>query len=150
MTAQTNRLLIPAMGGLYTRLSPYSYALIRFATGAILLPHGVQKLLTGSITRMAANITAKGLPLGEVLAYLAFATESAAALCLAIGLFTRVAATMIGVHMLVIICFFQWQNGYFWTKGGIEFPLLWLALCIAIFFRGGDRCAVDNLIGREV
>ena len=144
------RPLIPALARVTDRLSPYAYPLMRVATGAILLPHGVQKLLTGSITRTAAGITAKGLPLGELLAYLTFATESAAALCLAIGLFTRLAAAMIGVQMLVIVCFFQWHNGYFWTKGGYEYPLLWALLCLAIFLRGGGRCAVDNLIGREI
>ncbi len=72
-----------------------------------------------------------------------------AAICLAIGLFTRLAALIIWIEMGVIIVFFQWQFGYFWTAKGIEYALLWWLLCIAIFFRGGGRYSVDRLIGKE-
>ena len=65
-----------------------------------------------------------------------------AAICLAIGLFTRLAALIIWIEMGVIIVFFQWQFGYFWTAKGIEYALLWWLLCIAIFFRGGGRYSV--------
>jgi len=51
--------------------------------------------------------------------------------------------------MGVIIVFFQWQFGYFWTAKGYEYALLWWLICLAIFFRGGGRYAVDRLIGKE-
>jgi putative oxidoreductase len=143
------RLFFPALAGLYRRLSPFSYALMRFATGAILVPHGVQKTLHVPIAKFAPNIAAKGLPFAEGLAYLTYFAESVAAACLAIGLFTRLAAAMIGIEMLVIVFMFQWQFGYFWTNRGYEFALLWAILCIAIFFKGGGRYSVDRLIGKE-
>src|ERR1700721_2106087 len=70
----------------------------------------------------------------HALAYVTFFTESAAAICLAIGLFTRAAAVMIWIEMAVIIAVFLWPNGYFWTNRGFEYALLWLLLCTAIFF----------------
>jgi putative oxidoreductase len=143
------KLIFPALAGFYQRFSPYSYAFMRFATGAILLPHGIQKMLTVPISRFAPNIAAKGLPFAEALAYLTYFAESVAAACLAIGLFTRIAAAMIGIEMLVIVCLFQWQFGYFWTVRGYEFALLWLLLCIGIFFKGGGRYSIDRLIGKE-
>jgi putative oxidoreductase len=143
------KLIFPALAGLYQSFSPYSYAFMRFATGAILLPHGIQKLLTVPISRFAPNIAAKGLPFAEALAYLTYFAESVAAACLAIGLFTRIAAATIGFEMLVIVCLFQWQFGYFWTVRGYEFALLWLLLCIGIFFKGGGRYSIDRLIGKE-
>jgi putative oxidoreductase len=143
------KLIFPGLEGLYRRLSPFSYALIRFATGAILLPHGISKVLFVPIPQFAQNIAAKGLPFAEVLAYLTYFSESVAAACLAIGLFTRIAAAMIGIQMLVIVFVFQWQYGYFWTVRGYEFALLWLLLCIAIFFKGGGRYSIDRMIGRE-
>jgi putative oxidoreductase len=143
------KLVFPALAGFYQGFSPYSYALIRFATGAILLPHGVQKILNTPISKFAPNIAAKGLPFPELLAYLTYFAESVAAVCLAIGLFTRIAAAIIGIEMLVIVLLFQWQFGYFWTVRGYEFALLWLLLCIAIFFKGGGRHSVDRLIGKE-
>jgi len=146
---QSTKLIFPALGNFYRRLSPYSYALMRFATGAVLLPHGIQKVIAFNIGRYAGVIGGKGLPFPELLAYLTFFTESVAAACLAIGLFTRIAAAMIGIEMLVIIVVFQWEYGYYWTNRGYEYALLWFLLCIAIFFRGGGRYSVDHLIGRE-
>ena len=143
------KLIFPALAGLYRHFSPFSYAFIRFATGAVLLPHGIQKVLSVPISKFAPNIAAKGLPFAEALAYLTYFAESVAAACLAIGLFTRIAAAMIGIEMLVIVFVFQWQFGYFWTARGYEYALLWLLLCIAIFFKGGGRYSVDRLIGRE-
>ena len=143
------KLIFPALGGLYQRFSPFSYAFMRFATGAVLVPHGVQKVLNVPISKFAPNIAAKGLPFAEALAYLAYFAESAAAACLAIGLLTRIAAAMIGIEMLVIVFFFQWQFGYFWTTRGYEYALLWLLLCIGIFFKGGGRYSIDRIIGNE-
>ena len=143
------KLIFPALAGLYQRFSPFSYAFMRFATGAVLVPHGVQKILNTPIAKFVPNIAAKGLPFAEALAYLTYFAESAAAACLAIGLLTRIAAAMIGIEMLVIVFFFQWQFGYFWTARGYEYALLWLLLCTAIFFKGGGRYSIDRIIGKE-
>jgi putative oxidoreductase len=51
--------------------------------------------------------------------------------------------------MTVIIIIFQSEFGYFWTNRGYEYALLWWLLCIGIFFRGGERCSLDRLIGKE-
>jgi len=143
------RLIVPALGGLYESLAPYAYAFMRFSTGAVMVPHGVQKVLFASTERYGGIIAEKGLPMPVVLAYLTFFTELVAAACLAIGLFTRLAALMIWIEMSVIITVFQWQFGYFWTNRGIEYALLWWLLSLAIFFRGGGRYSVDRLLGKE-
>lgn len=143
------KLVFPGLAGLYESCAPYSYAIMRFATGAILVPHGVNKILNTPIAKFAPNIAAKGIPFPEALSYLTYFAESVAAACLAIGLFTRIAAAIVGIEMIVIVILFQWQFGYFWTNRGYEFALLWVILCIAIFFKGGGRYSVDRLIGRE-
>src|ERR1044071_7044917 len=79
------KLVFPALAGLYESCAPYSYAIIRFATGAILVPHGITKILNTPIAKFAPNIAAKGLPLAEALSYLTYFAESVAAACLAIG-----------------------------------------------------------------
>ena len=147
----SRRLIFPGLAGLYEKVSPASYSFMRFATGAVLVPHGIQKLMHGTAFALAPVIAKKmGVPLPLVWAWLAVLAESVAAICLAIGLFTRLAALIIWIEMSVIIVFFQWQYGYFWTAKGIEYALLWWLLCIAIFFRGGGRYSVDRLIGREL
>lgn len=143
------RLLIPSLGNFYRCFSRYSYALMRFSTGAVLVPHGVQKILYLPTDKFADNIAAHGIPASLLLTYLTVFTELVAAACLAVGLFTRIAALMIWIEMAVIITVFQWQFGYFWTNRGIEYALLWLLLCTAILFRGGGRYSLDRLIGKE-
>ena len=145
-----SRLIFPGLAGLYETFSPASYSFMRFSTGAVLVPHGIQKIMLGSAPALATTIGTKmGVPYPLVWAYLAIFAESVAAICLAIGLFTRLAALIIWIEMGVIIVFFQWQFGYFWTARGVEYALLWWLLCLAIFFRGGGRYSVDRLIGRE-
>ncbi|MGA2892222.1 MAG: DoxX family protein [Xanthobacteraceae bacterium] len=144
------RLFFPALAGLYSRFAPASYSFMRFSTGAVLVPHGIQKIMLGSAVNLAPYIDKQmGLPYPLLWAYLVVFAESAVAICLAIGLFTRLAALIIWIEMGIIIVFFQWQFGYFWTAKGYEYALLWWLLCLAIFFRGGGRYAVDRLIGKE-
>jgi putative oxidoreductase len=147
--SERTKLIFPGLEGLYETFSPYSYSFMRFATGAILVPHGMTKILNTPMEKFAPNIAAKGLPFPELLGYLTYFAESVAAACLAIGLFTRIAAAIVGIEMIVIVFLFQWQFGYFWTVRGYEFALLWVLLCIAIFFKGGGRYSVDHMIGRE-
>src|SRR5258708_23518112 len=144
------RLIIPALGRIYEAGAPYSYAFMRFATGAILFPHGHQKVFYSSPDRLAVAIGNKGLPFALTLAYLTFFSEFVASACLAVGLLTRVAAAMIFIQMLIIVIIFQGPFGYFWTERGYAFSLLWTALCLAIFFPGGHRVAVAPYIGKEL
>ena len=143
------KLLIPSLGHFYRRLSGCSYSFMRFCTGAVLVPHGAQKALYIPVDQFAGNIAAQGFPAPVLLAYLTYFTELVAAACLALGLFTRVAAIMIWIEMAVIITNFNWKFGYFWTNRGIEYALLLWLLCTAIFFRGGGRYSLDRLIGKE-
>jgi putative oxidoreductase len=144
------RLIFPGLAGLYETFSPASYSFMRFATGVVLLPHGIQKIMLGSAERLAPVID-KQLGVSHALAwaYLAVFAESVVAACLAIGLFTRLAALILAIYMAILVFFFQWQFGYFWTAKGYEYALLWCLLCIGIFFRGGGRYSVDRLLGKE-
>jgi putative oxidoreductase len=144
------RLIFPGLAGLYEAFSPASYSFMRFATGAVLIPHGIQKIMLGSAERLAPVIDKQmGVSNPLIWAYLAVFAESVIAICLAIGLFTRLAAFILAVYMAIIIIFFQWQFGYFWTNKGYEYALLWCLLCIGIFFRGGGRYSVDRYLGKE-
>ena len=144
------RLIFPSFAALYETFSPASYSFMRFSTGAVLVPHGIQKIMLGSVVNLAPYIDKQmGVPYPLIWAYFAVFAESVAAVFLAIGLFTRLAALIIWIEMGVIIVFFQWQYGYFWTVKGYEYALLWWLLCLAIFFRGGGRYSVDRLLGKE-
>jgi len=42
------------------------------------------------------------------------------------------------------------KNGFLWVKGGYEYPLFWLVIMIAIFFKGGDRVSIDSSLPKEL
>jgi len=144
------RLVFPGLAGFYQAGSNLAYAFMRFATGAVLVPHGIVKLMGMSPGTYATNIAQHGLPMPMALAWLMILTESFGAAFLALGLFTRFCAAAIWIEMAVIIFLFQWQFGYFWTNRGVEYALLWLLLCTAILFRGGGRYSLDHCLGREL
>ncbi len=143
------RLFFPALGGLYGALAPLSYTLVRISAGAILMPHGWQKLVNGTAVNTAKGLAAKGFPAPVPLAYLVGFCELFVAAALVIGLFTRLCAGILWVQMLVILIFFVGPKGYFWGNQGYEFVLLWLLLFTAILFRGGGRYSVDRLLPKE-
>ena len=149
-SVDSKRLVFPGLAGLYNAGSGYSYAFMRFCTGAVLVPHGIQKLMLLPPDRYVTTIAQHGVPSAYVLAWLMILTESFGAAFLALGLFTRFVAAAIWIEMAVIITVFQWEFGYFWTNRGIEYALLWLLLCTAIFFRGGGRYSLDHYLGREL
>ena len=88
----------------------------------------------------------QGLPAPSLVAILVMATETIGGLCVAIGLFTRFWAAAMAIELAIIAFYVQWQNGY----PRVEQFLLWGILAFAIALRGGGRCSVDRLIGREL
>jgi len=77
------RLIFPGLAGLYETFSPASYSFMRFATGVVLLPHGIQKIMLGSAVNLAPFIDKQtGLPNPLMWAYFAIFAESVCALCL--------------------------------------------------------------------
>ena len=68
---------------------------------------------------------------------------------LALGLLTRPVALLFAAELLAMIFAVHIHNGFAWANGGIQYPLLLLALCLAALFRGGGRYSLDRLIGKE-
>ena len=145
------RLMVPRLGRLYGGFAPYSYAFMRFCTGMVLVPHGVQKLFFGGAAATAkAALGGLGPELSLATAYATGCVELFGALFLAIGFLTRLAALSIAVEMTVIVFVVLWPNGYFWTNRGFEYALLWGLLALACFFRGGGQYSIDRLLPREL
>ena len=145
------KLIFPGLAGLYQSVAPYSYAIIRFVAGAILVYHGYNKLFVTGVQPVADHVvTALGLPMPLAWAYLLGILEFFGGIALAVGFLTRPIALMLVVEFL-IITFWHFGNGYSFSsaKGGYEYPLVLLVLYIAIFFRGAGRCSIDRAIGKE-
>ncbi len=127
MSNATPRLYLPALGGIYNALSEFAEPILRIALGAILIPHGMQKLFGSfggmGLTANAALFDKIGYSPGMFWGTLVGLTELVGGIMLVIGLFTRFAAAAVLIFMLVAIKFTS-AKGFFWTAGGMEFPIL--------------------------
>jgi len=143
----------PALAPLEEKVQGYAYPLLRFAAGAFLVPHGCQKLFQwfgGSTAGTAAFFSKVGLEPALPLVYLTGSIEFFCGILIAIGLFTRVAAGAAFVMLTVAWYTVHLGNGFFWTKAGIEYPLMWSLVMIVILLRGSGRMSLDEKIGKEV
>ncbi len=146
---------VPAMSGFYNKVSDLPYPMVRFFAGLFLVPHGAQKLFGawgGSIDGTAGLFARAGLEPALPLAYLVGGVEFFGGILIAIGLFTRFAAAAATIELGVAAIQFHMlflAKGFFWTKSGYEFPMLWALLMLAIFLGGGGKYSVDSKMRKE-
>jgi len=146
---QMRRLVAP-LASLTDALSPFAYPLIRAATGALLMPHGWQKLFDGRLQGTAEFMASVGLEPAQALATYIALLELVGGAMLALGLLTRLIAAQVIGFMAVATFYVLWSKGFFWIQGGFEYSLLLGILAIAIAIKGGGRYSLDRVIGREV
>ncbi|MBI4842760.1 MAG: DoxX family protein [Nitrospirae bacterium] len=129
---------------------------MRVILGAVMLPHGAQKLIGifggpgyyGTI----ALFTGK-LGIHRNLAILVIAAESLGSLLLLLGFFTRLAAFGIFCVMTGAIYIVHLEYGFFmnWAgnqKGeGFEYHLLAIAVALGLMIGGGGKWSLDSLMG---
>jgi putative oxidoreductase len=127
----------------------------RVALGAVMLPHGAQKLLGwfggyGFQGTMGFLTTQVGLP--YPIAVLVILIESIGSLALVLGLAGRVMAAGMAAVMVGAIATVHLGNGFFmnWAgtqKGeGFEYHLLAIALALIVMLRGSGAASVDRAL----
>ena len=146
------RLIIPAVGGIYRSFDGIADTLVRVALGAVLLPHGLQKgfgLLGGRGLQFNTELFDKlGYSPGWLWGNLVVGTELIGAILLIIGLWTRPAAIAVAIFMVMSVQFTS-AKGFFWTNGGSEYSALLLVCALFVLIRGAGPFSVDRAIGRE-
>lgn len=152
--AGNERLFIPALAGLYASLDGVMDALVRITLGALLIPHGLQKVfgMMGGLG-MAGNAALfdkigwnPGWFWGGLVAY----TELVGGALLVLGLLTRPVAAAVAIFSFNAIIFTSKMGGFFWNKGGSEYSILLLVCALLVLIRGGGRLSLDRAIGREL
>jgi putative oxidoreductase len=134
-----------------------SLLLLRLALGAVMFPHGAQKVLGwwgghGLTATIGAFTGPMGIPL--VFAWLAIAAEFLGSLGLIAGLLTRIAAFGIGVNM-VVAATMHLENGFFmnWMgdqKGeGFEYHVLAVAAAAVLMIDGAGKASLDRALSAD-
>ncbi len=140
-----DRLVVPALSGLYSGLHDWAETLMRVVSGLALTVHGSQKITDpfGS----AGMVESLGFHPGEVWSLLLACTEFFGGILIAVGLLTRPAA-LAGTIVLLVTVWFHWitlGQGYM----GAEKSILWSAILFYFFIRGANSHSIDARIGRH-
>ncbi|WP_185983982.1 DoxX family protein [Aureimonas mangrovi] len=144
MSTTNNRLIVPALGRVYSSLHDFAETLLRVTAGLILIVHGAPKI----VDPMANIGMVEGLGFypGVVFSPLLALTEVVGGLFLAIGFLTRPAA-FAATFVLLVTVWFHWVTlgqGY----AGAEKSILWAAMTFYFVIRGGNAQSVDARLGR--
>lgn len=142
--------IFPELGRHYACTSDLAYLIVRVTVGLMLIPHGWAKLTAMGASGVAAYFARLGLEPALPLAYLVMALETIGAIMIVIGLFTRPIALLLVIEFIVLTVVVHVPRGYGMAVNGIEFPLMWGLMLLAIALRGGGPWSVDRQIGKEV
>jgi len=141
----SGRLIIPALGPLYAKLSSPSETLLRVVCGAILAVHGWPKIQNP--TGAAGMVERIGFVPADFWSILLSVSEFFSGIFLVLGFLTRPAAAIATIILLVTV-YFHWivaGQGY----GGAEKSILWAAITIFFALNGARTLSVDKALKKE-
>lgn len=132
----------------YTNTDDTGKLVLRVALAVLLLFHGYAKL-TGGIGFVAGMLAKAGLP--AALGYLVYVGEVIAPLMILAGIFTRPAALVVAINMIVAVLLVH--TGQFFTldkTGGwaLELQGMYFFAAVAVALLGAGRYSIGGSAGR--
>lgn len=121
---------------------------IRSAVAILVLLHGISKL-TGGIDGITGMVTGAGLP--AVFAYGVYVGEVVAPLLMLIGLWTRAAAGVMAINMVVAVMLVHMPELVQLNKQGgwaLELQGMYLFGAIAVALLGAGRYSIGGINGK--
>ena len=120
-------------------------ALLRFCAGALMLLHGVQKLLAGQ-EAFEASIAGMGVQKAEMLSWLVIAGETGLGAMLLAGAFTRLAGFLAAVMFAAIWFVTESGKPLLAAPGGIagELLIVYVVVSLAFVFLGPGSASLDG------
>jgi putative oxidoreductase len=140
---------------IFTTGNDWTGFILRLFLGAIMLPHGCQKLF-GWMGGYGFNATMSyftgTIKLPWILAFLVIIIEFFGSIGLLLGFATRIWAACLIVIMMGAIVTTNFKHGLFmnWFGAqageGYEYHLLVIGICVVLLLQGGGRWAADRLV----
>jgi putative oxidoreductase len=122
--------------------SAWALLVLRAVVGIVFVIHGGQKLFGFGLAGTAGFLGSLGVPLPTVAAAGVIAVELLGGLALLLGAWTRLAATLLAVDMLVALLTVHLRGGFF-VPEGIEFVLTLFGACVALAGLGAGPWSID-------
>jgi len=119
--------------------------LLRIITGFLMAYHGLEVFKPEVMKGYTEWEVIKGLPSPLFMLYLGKGLELVTGICIAIGLFTRIAALFMFIIM-IFICF-KVGGGKFWYED--QHPFLFALLALVFFFTGPVKFGLDNVFFKK-
>jgi len=115
----------------------------RVLVGAIFIVHGTVRVIGAihdpSLHAFSSSLAQHGWAPAIVWAWLVTLVEFLGGVCLFFGVATRIAALAIMIEMVVAGVTSNLPRGFFWTRGGIEVPLVYAVLCAVLVLTAPRR-----------
>lgn len=124
------------------RLQPLALVVVRLTLGVIMVAHGYHKVF-GGLQHHAQFVASLGLP--AWLGYVSAFAEFLGGILVLAGFFTRAAAFVLLLDLIVAIWKVHWHNGLT-ADHGYEFPLAVAALAFALIFFGSGAISFDQVL----
>jgi putative oxidoreductase len=123
--------------------------LARVVTGAVLIAHGWQKLVTNGVAGTTEGFEGMGVAVAPVAAVIAIIIELLGGVLLVAGAATAVVGVVVALEMLGAALFVHVSAGVFVTAGGWELVGVVGAAALALAATGAGRFSVDQAVGRD-
>jgi putative oxidoreductase len=153
-TRQSSQHYFPGVAKVYAGWEEWTYLLLRVAAGALLIPHGMQKLFGSfggpGMSGFIATLRKVGYPMADLWGWMIALLEFGGGILLVIGLFTRPVALLVLIFMLEAARFHLGVGGFFWTARGNEYPLLFAVVALMLMIRGGGPYSIDAKMNKEI
>jgi putative oxidoreductase len=131
----------------------YAPLVVRVLVGVIMAAHGWQKLQAGPPSGFGPALAGLGVPLPEVMAYVVTFVELIGGILLIVGLFSRVAALLLTINLVVAIVLVKVNIGLLSPPDGsgvgAELDLALIAGFLVVLLGGPGRLSVDQALGYE-
>ncbi len=121
---------INMLNNLSNKFSSYFYFIFRVLVGLFFLLHGIQKLFSGNF---AINLIG-----------IAGIIEFLAGILIILGLWTRFAALIAGITMIVAYFYVHFPGGFNPLTNGGELALMYLVAFLVLFSYGAGKWGIDR------
>jgi putative oxidoreductase len=119
---------------------------LRVIVGFIFVMYGWDKFFGFGLAFWADLFLLQGIPLATLAAPLVGIVELVGGVALILGLFTRIAATLLAIDMAVAILAVGIDGGFFVWDNGVSFPLALFAATVALALMGSGAAAFDEFL----
>ena len=122
--------------------------LLRITVGIVFLVHGAQKMFVWGFHGVAGFLGQVGIPLPALFAVVLTLVELVGGAALVLGLFTRWAALLLALDMLVAVLAVKLKGGFFAPRG-FEYELVLMVASLSLVLMGGGAASLDARLSRK-